>query len=552
MDLTGPLRATISCPDSHTMYTQKLFKATPLANILIVIFCLVMLLTAILQAGDYGITFDEPAQDHYGQEVLHWYTSLGQNTSFLQDYTDSQGTPRAAYGPFFQVLVALAQHFFGHHWETRHIITALVGVLGVIALMLCGYELGGPWLALLAGLLLWLYPRYYGTIFNNPKDVPFATGMTLILWATLRLLKHWHHQRAFILHCLLVGLLIGITASIRINAILWYGLLGLLLLGYWLWNLPNLPRLLRQRQQLLAILQQQACTAILITLVSYLTMIVLWPYIFLNPITNLYHAIEIMRNYPWIGSFVFNGTIYPSYAVPMTYIPTWLVIGAPLALTPLTITGIAWAGKHTLKRNAPNARLGIALLALLVPPLVMIALHTTVYNGPRHFLFVIATQVLIAAYGLLQLLSWLASREQFLLLGITIAALLLNYALIILDMNTLHPYEYIYFNELVGGVQGAAGRYELEYWDTCNKPAAQWLAEHYRAYTTQSKATVSVQPLPDLAMPYLPANFSYDSQSPDFYIGVYGDNSWQAFPDYRIIHTEYVDGVPICVVKAKG
>ena len=31
-------------------------------------------------------------------------------------------------------------------------------------------------------------------------------------------------------------------------------------------------------------------------------------------------------------------------------------------------------------------------------------------------------------------------------------------------MVELHPYEYIYYNAFAGGVAGAAGRYDLDYW----------------------------------------------------------------------------------------
>ena len=32
-----------------------------------------------------------------------------------------------------------------------------------------------------------------------------------------------------------------------------------------------------------------------------------------------------------------------------------------------------------------------------------------------------------------------------------------------------HPYEYIYFNELVGGGKGATGNFEVDYWAAVTK-----------------------------------------------------------------------------------
>ena len=39
----------------------------------------------------------------------------------------------------------------------------------------------------------------------------------------------------------------------------------------------------------------------------------------------------------------------------------------------------------------------------------------------------------------------------------------------------LHPYEYIYFNAYAGGIEGAVGEYDLEYWCTSYRDAMEYL-----------------------------------------------------------------------------
>jgi hypothetical protein len=39
----------------------------------------------------------------------------------------------------------------------------------------------------------------------------------------------------------------------------------------------------------------------------------------------------------------------------------------------------------------------------------------------------------------------------------------------------LHPYQMTYFNALAGGVGGAAGHYETDYWLTSYKEAIEWI-----------------------------------------------------------------------------
>jgi hypothetical protein len=42
----------------------------------------------------------------------------------------------------------------------------------------------------------------------------------------------------------------------------------------------------------------------------------------------------------------------------------------------------------------------------------------------------------------------------------------------------LHPYQYIYYNEFVGGVEGAFRKYELDYWLISYMHAAEWIDEN--------------------------------------------------------------------------
>src|SRR5437660_1715400 len=114
--------------------------------------------------------------------------------------------------------------------NTRAVMTGLAGVTGVLAIALCGFELGGWWAAFLAALGLWLYPRFFGAIFNNPKDIPFASVTALALWAILLLVRRWPMKQSYLIkNAVLVGFLIGLAISLRIVAIFWYPVLLLLL-----------------------------------------------------------------------------------------------------------------------------------------------------------------------------------------------------------------------------------------------------------------------------------------------------------------------------------
>jgi hypothetical protein len=53
-------------------------------------------------------------------------------------------------------------------------------------------------------------------------------------------------------------------------------------------------------------------------------------------------------------------------------------------------------------------------------------------------------------------------------------------------MVRLHPYQYVYFNRIVaGGLRGAAGKYETDYWGASLKEATEWTVAHVPATTGQ-------------------------------------------------------------------
>jgi hypothetical protein len=246
---------------------------------------------AFVLADQYGITIDEPKEDAYGQLVLNWYTTLGKDTSFMAYYPSSS---IQKHGVIFDVIVAEAQRVFGQPWHTRAVVNGLAAFVGVVAIALCGLELGGWWAAFLAALSLWLYPRFFGAMFNNSKDIPFTSATILILWAVLVLVRQWETKRKYLINSVLVGFLIGFADAVRIVALFWYVILGLLVVGWWI---HDGQRMFKEKQ-VIANLRKQVVAAVIIAVVSVITMIALWPYVALNPIDNLFKADDCSR---WAG-----------------------------------------------------------------------------------------------------------------------------------------------------------------------------------------------------------------------------------------------------------
>ena len=62
-------------------------------------------------------------------------------------------------------------------------------------------------------------------------------------------------------------------------------------------------------------------------------------------------------------------------------------------------------------------------------------------------------------------------------------------------MIQLHPYEYIYYNSLVGDLKGAYGKYETDYWGLGYKEAVIWFNENVNDPKKQYQIFVEGDPL---------------------------------------------------------
>lgn len=520
---------------------QKLLLERILPVSLLVLLLVVMLITVFTQASSYGLTTDEAVHDSYGQSVLEWYLTLGKNQSFLH-FPAADYEPE--HGAIFDVVVAIAQRVSHEQWYTEAIITGLTGVLAVIGLALCGLELGGWWFAFLAGLTLWLYPRFFGAIFNNPKDIPFIMANVFVLWSVLRLLKRWEDRRVSILNSFLVAFFLAVAIAIRANAVAWYFILFFLLVGWWVLNL----RPTWQKKQPGRAIKQQAITGVIIGAGSFLGTILLWPYIFLNPIANFYNALVVISKYPWNGSVLYQGQMVLATELPRSYAPVWLVIGSPPVLLLFSLVGVLLFAGLCIKKRILDLPLIVVLLSFLVPFGIIVGFHSVIYNGLRQFLFLVPSLILLAVYSFIWIFAFLWQRRQFVLAGVLILLACANYAWTVKDMIALHPYEYTYFSPLVGGLQGAETQFEADYWNTCQEAASKWLANNYQDFVSTKTPTVPNTNTQFQYLTYLPANFQVTDKNPDFLIEINVNESTQQFPEYRLIHTEAVEGVPLCRV----
>jgi hypothetical protein len=132
----------------------------------------------------------------------------------------------------------------------------------------------------------------------------------------------------------------------------------------------------------------------------------------------------------------------------------------------------------------------LIVAAALAPPIIVIASGSTLYDGVRHLLFIIPMLALLAGAALVRIISWVrtSSPVAFAILILLIAA---HLALLVRNMVRLHPFEYVAMNALVGGTQGAYGRFELDYWSAAATEAVRRLEQRLDQRAPKSEASSS-------------------------------------------------------------
>jgi hypothetical protein len=156
--------------------------------------------------------------------------------------------------------------------------------------------------------------------------------------------------------------------------------------------------------------------------------------------------------------------------------PSWLGVPRLMAIQltePLLIlflAGLAFTGLHLKDRKYLEPFL-LWTLWFLIPVAWMAISGGTLYDNFRQLFFVLPPLFILAGLALDGLFTRF-NRNWLNGLVITLLALPGIYACL-----QLHPYEYIYYNSLVGGVKGAFRHYELDYWATSYKEAAEYLNE---------------------------------------------------------------------------
>ncbi len=496
------------------------------------------LLAGLLVFRDYGLTWDEPLFYKYADALGYAYTPanwLSGHFDLNQSYGPS-GDDHKNRGPAYLLLArepVYLLELFGvdaaSAWHFINFVTFLVGIYFVYRLCAMFTQ---DRAAVAASALFGLQPLLWGHAFINPKDMPFLVFLTGSVWLGFRMVDRvasnpvdpaskTAHQ------VVLPAVLLGLASGNRVLG----PLAGLLVAAYFLIRAPA---------------WRTVRWILMYGLLSTVIMLASWPYLWEAP-ARFVQVFQFMSDNPTVLPVLFADNVYHAYDLPRRYLPFFLTFTLTEFVWPLFVLGLLALGRRLragFERAAPAL---LILLWFVVPVAYVVARRPPEYDGMRHFLFVLPPIFVISAIGI----DVLFEKIKNPLINVALGVLILAPG--VAGIVQLHPYEYAYYNSVVGGTGGAFRHFETDYWLTCYKEAVQEFN-----ISAGSPVKLYVHREPAVAQPYAASNVSVLDErgaASDLAAGDYilvntrTNEDRQTFRDAPIVLSVGRAGATFCVIK---
>ncbi len=298
-----------------------------------------------------------------------------------------------------------------------------------------------------------VYIERYFVLFLRVRAVYTALSFAVLLY-------FWYRKQPILFKILTIvlapALLLGFTASTRVLG----PYAGIVVAFFALYHSQSATR--KPEDRPLSLVVFSLCLyALLAMSAAYLT----WPFLWADPPGNFIAALQKMSEFPWAGRVLFDGQYYAAPDTPMTYLPVLLLIQMTEPVWILVLIGSFLALFGARKKTDLFV---LFALWFLLPVIALIARNVNIFDNFRHVLFILPPVFLMAG----------GVFERIVKPGWRLAAIALCLAPGLIGILSLHPYEYAYYNQFIGGMRGAQGRFETEYWLTSYRAAAEYINEN--------------------------------------------------------------------------
>ncbi|MGV8139972.1 MAG: hypothetical protein AB2L20_32710 [Mangrovibacterium sp.] len=517
-------------------------------KILFFSFAFIMLAALLLISRDAGISGDEEVHYRHSEDVYDYFASMGKD----QDALSTPKTHLQYYGQTPDNIATILIHWLNIEdiYGFRHLFSSFIGWLTIFMTAWFARWLKGYGAAVFVLLLFAVSPRFLGHLQNNLKDIPFALAYIAGVYYILRLTYSKFKLQTSLVLLLVVS--IAFSVSIRAGGILL--IFYLLFAGslYFLFEYINAKKVCTDH------LLRTTFLLLIISAAGYLAGLLLWPYALQNPIVNPWKSYQVMTRFPTVIQQIFEGRFIWSDHHPWYYLPKYMLITIPLVVFAGLLSFMAFSRRIIV----PDLLIiyGFLVFTVVFPVLFVLLKDANLYGAWRHFIFVYPGIVILSAVGLNE---FFIKYTKVLIrgAGILIVAIMVIHPLKF--MAASHPYYYLYYNQLTGGLTGAYGKYETDYYYHTMRSGAEWLKKYLDENDVKGRVIIGSNfPVNWYLRNLNNARFQYftweQRNDVDWDYAIIGNSYIRPeqlkknhFPPEGTIHAVMVDGVPVCAVVAR-
>ncbi|HLP19752.1 MAG TPA: hypothetical protein VK174_05600 [Chitinophagales bacterium] len=530
--------------------------AEPLAKKIFFGAAIALFLLMVSVSHQYGISGDENFHRMYGHHIVDYYTSFGKDTTAAT--TNGPDSLMVFYGGFYDGTATVISKAMPSvdEWTVRHAWNSMFGWFAMFCAALVAVEIAGWQAGLITLILMAFSPRFFGESMNNPKDITMAAGYMITYVFILKFLKQL--PKPTLKTAIGLGLSIGMAMGIRIGGLLLIPYL-MLFYGLAMWALLGTKDVF-DFSKFGQNIWPSFKFVLLASVLGYFVSLLFWPYGLVSPFSHPMEALNVAQKFPVQIKILFEGAHISSMEVPWHYIPKWLLISTPLfGLLGLVLSfGLV----PVLRKEKKLLFLAFLYFTIVFPLGYVIYKKSVLYDTMRHFFFVYPSLIILTGLVFSYAINALSKNMKYAVIGL----LLILIALPARFMFANHPNEYVYFNELVGGIKGAFGNYETDYYMNSVKQCADWMKENEKLKRTDGRKTTVYSNAISPTYFYFIHDTSYLATG---YTSYRARNDKDAdyeilycrfvdrelllngcFPPEQSIHTVYADGVPLsCVIR---
>ncbi|MFN2121074.1 MAG: ArnT family glycosyltransferase, partial [Anaerolineales bacterium] len=414
-------------------------------------------------------------------------------------------------------------------WHLANFVTFLVGLYFMYGL---ARRFAGRWPAALGAAFFATQPLLWGHAFINPKDMPFMVFFLGSIWLGFGMVDRLTApvrpgRGSTLLQILLPGVMLGLASANRVLG----PLAGLFVVAYLGTKRPS---------------RRAWIWVAAYGLLALITMVAFWPYLWESPF-RFVDVFQFMSDNPTTLQVLFADHVYRAYDLPRRYLPFFLFAKLTEPVWPLFLLGVGVAAFRCWSRARESAAVVIILAWFAIPVTYVLIARPPLYDGMRHFLFILPPVFIFAAIAL----ELVFDRIRSLPANAILAILLLGPG--VAGILVMHPYEYAYFNSYVGGTGSVFRHFETDYWLTCYKEAVQ----DFDARVT-GPVRLFVHREPDVAQPYAASNVAVlaergalqEIKSGDFVlVNTRTNEDRQTFHDAPWLLSVGRAGATFCIIK---